>query len=87
MEALDKIIFFIKSVKFYGPIITVAGCIILYNFIIGLLDKAVIVGKTEYDKKKRKTIIILFKNIIKYVMLILGLLIISRCFKRYNWWY
>ena len=76
MEALDKIILFIKSVKFYGPIITVAGCIILYNFIIGLLDKAVIVGKTDYDKKKRRTIIILFKNIIKYVMLILGLLII-----------
>ena len=57
MEALDKIILFIKSVKFYGPIITISGCIILYNFIIGLLDKAVIVGKTDYDKKKRRTII------------------------------
>lgn len=76
MEALDKIILFIKSVKFYGPIITIVGCIIVYHLIIGLLDKAVIVGKTEYDKKKRRTIIILFKNIVKYVTLILGLLIV-----------
>ena len=76
MKALDKIILFIKSSKFYGPIITIIGCVIIYHLIIGLLDKAVIVGKTDYDNKKRRTIIILFKNIVKYVMLILGLLII-----------
>lgn len=76
MEAIDKLIIFIKSVKFYGPILTIVGCMIIYHLIVSLLDKAVIVGKTDYDKKKRRTIIILFKNIVKYVMLILGALIV-----------
>ena len=78
MSLLDKILLFIKSVKFYGPIVTVLVAIILFSILKKVIDKASFKGKTEYDKKKRATIVLLFHNITKYVIvLICGVIILD----------
>lgn len=74
MNTLDTILDFIKSVKFYGPILVIAISIIIYNIIARMIDKANIHGKTELEKKRRKTVILLIKNVIKYVMVVLAAL-------------
>lgn len=71
-----KIIEFAESVKFYGPIIVILGAIFIYSVISVVLNKATIRGKTEYERKKRKTVILLFQNITKYVCLIFAILMI-----------
>lgn len=71
-----KIIEFAESVKFYGPIIVILGAIFIYSVISIVLNKATIRGKTEYERKKRKTVILLFQNITKYVCLIFAILMI-----------
>ena len=61
-----EIIEFAESVKFYGPIIVILGAIFIYSVISIVLNKATIRGKTEYERKKRKTVILLFQNSQKY---------------------
>lgn len=72
-EKLFKIIF---SKKIYGPIIVIIVALIFYNIISKLLNKATIKGKNDLDNKKRVTIIVLFNNIMKYIISIIALLII-----------
>lgn len=74
MDTLNKIVDFIKSPKFYGPIIMIIVGIIVYKIIERIIDKASIKGKTELEKKKRVTIILLFKNIVKYIIVIIILI-------------
>lgn len=74
MEIFEKVLDFIESPKFYGPIIISLIAWVIYSLIAKAIDKASIKGKTELEKKKRKTIIILFKNITKYVLMILVIL-------------
>lgn len=74
MELINKIIKFVESPKFYGPIIMIIVGIIIYTIIEKLIDKASIKGKNELERKKRVTIILLFKNIVKYIIVIIILL-------------
>lgn len=74
MKLGEEIINFIGSPKFYAPIIIILVSLIIYNIIGSLLDKATIKGKTELEKKKRKTIIILLHNITKYIIAIIAIL-------------
>lgn len=76
MATLDKIVKFICSVQFYGPIIIIAVSLILYKLIEKSIKKATIKGKNELEKKKRRTIILLINNIIKYVIAIAAILMI-----------
>lgn len=74
MNILDSVLGFIKSEKFYGPIITFIIAWLIYTIIVKAIDKATIKGKTELEKKRRTTIILLFKNIIKYILVIFSIL-------------
>ena len=76
MKFGEKLLNFIGSSKFYGPIIIILVSILLYNIISTLLSKTTIKGKTELEKKKRKTILLLLNNIMKYFIAIIAILMI-----------
>ena len=66
---------FITSKKFILPIVYVVIGVIIYNVIKFLMKK---ISKTKYENKKKKTIISLLKNIIKYlIMIFVALAILS----------
>ena len=58
---------FITSEKFILPIVYIVLGVIIYNIIKALMKK---ISKTKYVDKKKKTIISLLKNIIKYLVII-----------------
>ncbi len=62
---------FIKSEKVYLPIIYIALGLIIYNIIKIIINK---ISKNKHIDKKKKTIISLIKNIIKYLIYILMIL-------------
>ena len=64
---------FITSKKFILPIVYVVIGVIIYNVIKFLMKK---ISKTKYADKKKKTIISLLKNIIKYLIMIFVVLAI-----------
>ena len=64
---------FIKSEKFILPIVYILIGVIAYNIIKALVMK---LSKTKYVDKKKKTIISLVKNIIKYLIMIFVVLAI-----------
>ena len=75
-DIFNKIFNFVKSPKFYGPIIAILVAYIIYLIIDNIINKASIKGRNELEKKKRKTVILLAKNIIKYLLVIIVFLII-----------
>lgn len=62
---------FIKSEKVYLPIIYIALGLIIYNIIKIIINK---ISKNKHIDKKKKTIVSLIKNIIKYLIYILMIL-------------
>lgn len=60
----------------YGTLIVIAVTLILYKITNILIDKINIKGKDELDIKRRKTIIDLFRNIIKYILFIFMALVL-----------
>lgn len=64
---------FITSEKFILPIVYIVLGVIIYNIIKALMKK---ISKTKYADKKKKTIISLLKNIIKYLIMIFVVLAI-----------
>ena len=72
MNYFDLILDFLKSVKFYGPILVISISYLVYSVISRGIDRATIRGKSELEKKRRKTVILLFKNFIKYIIIILA---------------
>ena len=78
MNLLEKLLDFLKSPKFYGPIFIVVLSVVIYKVVERIIDKASINGKNDLEKKRRLTIILLLKNIIKYVIMIFaGLAILN----------
>jgi small conductance mechanosensitive channel len=76
MEIFTKILEFIKSSKFYGPILIIIVALILEKTIEKIIDNASIKGRTELEKKKRMTIVLLLKNISKYIIAIIAVVAI-----------
>ena len=72
---MQKVIDFILSIKFYGPIIYVIVGIIFYRIISKLVCK---IAKLEKRKnhKKRQTIVNLINNVIKYLIVLIIVLMI-----------
>ena len=62
---------FIKSEKFYLPIIYIILGVIIYGIIKVLIGK---ISKNKYVNKKKMTIISLIKNIFKYLICIFVIL-------------
>lgn len=73
---LEQLLKFISKKEVYGIIFVVCAGYILYKFSGIIFEIIINSGKTEHDKKKRKTIVRLFQNIVKYLMFIIILLII-----------
>ncbi len=80
MELFDKIIKIIKSPKFYGPVLIIIISLIIYNMVSGFINKITIKGKTELEKKKRKTLVLLFTNIFKYIIVLIDALMVLDIF-------
>ena len=80
MKTLTTIFNILKSKMFYGPILAIVCSLTIYKILSNILKKASVRGKTELEKKKRRTVILLFDNIIKYVISIVTILIILNIF-------
>lgn len=76
MDKFLKVVSLVTKKEVYGFFITVLIGIILYRFSVIILEKIVTSGKTEYERKKRKTIVELLKNIFKYIIVIIVILFI-----------
>ncbi len=76
IDLIKSILTFITKKEVYGVVITLAIAYFVYRTIIIFLDEIINYGKNNYDKKKRKTVTNLFKNIVKYFILIVTLLVI-----------
>jgi len=75
-DLLETLVDFITTKKVYGPIIAIVVGIITYKLFISLLNKIVLKDSTELSKKRAKTIIELFQNVGKYVLVITVCIII-----------
>ena len=64
---------YLLSKKFILPVVYIIVGVILYNIIKALVTK---ISKTKYVDKKKKTIIALIKNIVKYLIMIFVVLAI-----------
>lgn len=73
---INSIINFISKKEVYGIVVTLAVAYFVYRTITIVLEEEINKGKNPYEKKKRKTITKLFKNVIKYLMLIISFLAI-----------
>ena len=69
---MEKIIDFILSVKFYGPIIYIVVAYIIY-LVISTINNKIIV-KTKQNKK-RDTVLRLFNSVIKYILIVIVILL------------
>ncbi|MFA6752651.1 MAG: mechanosensitive ion channel family protein [Bacilli bacterium] len=72
----EKIIQFLLSEKFITPIVVIIVGIIIYKIAEKILNKSNTKGKNDLYKKRRNTVIILLLNVIKYTIIIIGLIII-----------
>ncbi len=72
---LEQILKFITQKEFYGILFIIAAGYIVYKFSGIIFEKIINSGKTELEKKKRKTIVKLCQSITKYVVFVLILLI------------
>jgi len=72
----EEFIEFLTTSRFYGPIFIIICAIIIFKVVNLIISKAAIKGKTELEIKKRKTMVLLFKNIIKYIIIIISAVMI-----------
>lgn len=73
---MDAIIKFITMKQVYGLVIIVVVAYVLYKIFNAVLNKIIEKGKSVLEKKRRKTVIQLFKNVIKYGVMIIALIFI-----------
>lgn len=70
MKGLKNILNILTIKEVYEIIIIVIIGLIIYNLASIIFEKIIIAGKTEFERKKRKTIVSLFQNIFKYIVII-----------------
>ena len=71
---MNNFLEFLSKKEVYGTLIIIIVTYIIYNLIISIIDRITIHGKDELEKKRRLTTIHLFKNISKYLLVILMIL-------------
>ena len=66
---MEKVLNFLLSVKFYGPIIYVVVAMIVYNIISSLVNR---ISKNRKGKnhKKRETVVNLINSVFKYILVL-----------------
>ena len=80
MNTLQKIIFFLCNKEIYVPIVTIILALIVNKIIKKAISKIMVSGKTNYDIKKRKTIIELVSNFAKYFVFVIAAIIILQTY-------
>ncbi len=76
MKFLKKVYDIIMTKQIIGSIITLLIAYILTKILNSIISKILITGKTQFEIKRRKTIIRLLQSIVKYIIYIISLLII-----------
>ncbi len=71
-----NILEFLSKKQVYGTLIILASTYFVYKIIIATLDKIQIKGKDELEKKRKLTIIVLLKNVIKYILIIIMFIVL-----------
>ncbi len=66
----------LKRKEVYGTILILLITFIIYRLVNKFINRIVIKGKNDLEIKRRKTLITLFNNIFKYVILILMVLLL-----------
>lgn len=61
---------FIKKKEVYGTILILIISYIIYKIVKNIINKIVVKGKDPFEIKRKKTIINIFNNIFKYIMII-----------------
>lgn len=74
MKILINILDFITKKECYLTVLSVIIGVLFYKACSSLLERLIITGKTDFEKKKRKTIVKLFKNIFKYSVITIVIL-------------
>lgn len=72
----ENILDFVLTKKVLGSAITILVAVILVRIFKNIISKVLIKGKTDYEIKRRKTIIELIGSIFKYIIYIIAGLII-----------
>ena len=73
---MNKLVAFIIKKKVYGLLLIIALAIISYRFFDLFLNKILLRNKSAFDRKRTITVIELFKNIIKYVIIFFAVIFI-----------
>lgn len=73
---LEKLFLFFSSKIVYGTILIILFTFIIYKILHSLLNKIVIKGKNDLEIKRKRTVIILFNNILKYIIILLMVLVL-----------
>lgn len=71
MENAKGVLSFLAKKEVYGLAIIILAGIVIYHFGHKLIEKVIIYGKSDYERKKRNTIVKLVSNIFRYVIYIL----------------
>ena len=72
-----KVVFdFLSKKQVYGTIIIFIALIFLYKIFNILVEKLITRNKSEFERKKKKTVIALIKNIGKYALILLGVVFV-----------
>jgi len=76
MDFLQKIFYFIFQKEIIGPILILVVGMLLVRIISSAMEKIINSGKEGFEQKRRKTIVELINNIIKYFIYILMVIFI-----------
>lgn len=76
MKILKGVLNFISKKEVYGLVIIICVAYFIYNTICIVLEEVLNRGKSSYEKKKRNTVTQLFKNITKWIIIVLAIIAI-----------
>ena len=76
IEFLKIVLNIITKKEVYGVVITLSISYFVYKTLTIIFEEVINYGKVDYEKKKRKTITNLFKNVTKYLILVVAFLTI-----------
>lgn len=77
---MENIMEFILKKEVVGTIITVAVAYLIYNIFRFVMNKLLSKNKSEFEKKRKKTVTELLKNVVKWILVAITLIIILDLF-------
>lgn len=73
---MDKLILFLTKKKVYGLFLIIAIAIIVYIIFDKFLNRILLKNKSNFEKKRALTVLSLFKNFVKYVIIFFAVIFI-----------